>query len=220
MKRENNQIALGSNFFLLGVLFMVVIFSLTISSSSPAYSQYYYQNSPSTPSTPQTPSPSTQAAPSTPSKTSTPPSAVPGGTIQVNIAVGAGSGGQTGPCAAAKNCFSPNSLNLKPGDIVTWKNADTVTHTLTSGNPSDAQTGVLFYKTISAGDSVSIIFNNPGTMNYFCKIHPWLIGQVIVGSATSKGAVPEFGPVASIILVFAIVSAIIVGSKNKVLPRL
>src|SRR3989441_11492742 len=62
---------------------------------------------------------------------------------EVDMAKGAGAS-QTADCVAANNCFNPNPLTVAPGTQVTWKNTDTVSHTVTSGKPSDNQTGTAF----------------------------------------------------------------------------
>src|SRR3989475_8027005 len=62
---------------------------------------------------------------------------------EVDMAKGAGAS-QTADCVAANNCFNPNPLTVAPGAQVTWKNTDTVSHTVTSGKPSDNQTGTAF----------------------------------------------------------------------------
>ncbi|MGI0047198.1 MAG: cupredoxin domain-containing protein [Nitrosotalea sp.] len=103
--------------------------------------------------------------------------------VTVNIAAGDGSGPN---CSQTNNCFNPNVVNVAPGTTVEWQNHDTVSHTVTSGNPSDNQTGTIFDSSlIAAGKSFSFTFNNPGTYNYFCQVHPWMTGQVIVGAATT-----------------------------------
>jgi len=102
------------------------------------------------------------------------------GSAKVTIVSGAGSGGAGGSCAVANNCFSPSSLKISKGDIVTWINADNEIHTVTSGYSTGRDVGTLFDKTITRGNSVSIPFDNVGMINYFCRIHPWLTGQVMV----------------------------------------
>src|SRR5947209_15173873 len=47
-------------------------------------------------------------------------------------------------CVAAQNCFSPNTLVIDVGQTVTWLNDDVMGHTVTSGQPSDNQTGTIF----------------------------------------------------------------------------
>lgn len=111
---------------------------------------------------------------------------------EVMIMPGAASGGPNGPCVMANNCFSPGITTILPGDTVTWTNNDNVFHTITSGKPTDTQVGTLFDRSISPANSISIIFNSPEAINYFCKIHPWLVGKITVqtGSA-SNGTVSQ-----------------------------
>jgi plastocyanin len=86
-------------------------------------------------------------------------------------------------CALAKNCFSPNVLNVKAVTKVGWKNTDSVSHTVTSGLNTDSQKGTIFDSgVIQSGNQFEFTFDKGGTYNYFCKIHPWLTGQVIVTS--------------------------------------
>ena len=144
-------------------------------------------------------------------------------------------------CVAAKNCFDPMVLNISPGDTVTWTNSDTAGHTATSGQPTDNVTGTVWDSSlIKAGGTYTTpasTFQTAGTYNYFCQVHPWMTGEIIVGGATSQtppvsgnqsgiplGApytapsnqtVPEFGPVASLVLVFAVVGVVIVSMRTR-----
>src|SRR5438552_11581128 len=106
---------------------------------------------------------------------------------EVDMAKGAGAS-QTADCVAANNCFNPNPLTVAPGTQVTWKNTDTVSHTVTSGKPSDNQTGTVFDSggLIKPGGTFQFTFQNAGTYDYFCVVHPWMIGKVIVGSGSSS----------------------------------
>jgi plastocyanin len=108
---------------------------------------------------------------------------------RIIISSGAGSEGPNGFCVINHNCFNPSVMMIKMGTQVTWMNSDSVTHTVTSGKSTDSKTGTLFDQTVSPGKSVSITINNSGTINYFCKIHPWITGQLIVGSDTSNSSV-------------------------------
>ncbi|MDE1838636.1 MAG: cupredoxin domain-containing protein [Thaumarchaeota archaeon] len=153
------------------------------------------------------------------------------------------------PCVAANNCFSPNPLNVAPGTTVTWKNTDTVSHYVTSGKPSDNTTGTVFDSgnLIKPGSTFQFTFANAGTYDYFCTVHPWMTGQVIVGAASAgqnapgnqtgiplgapytapsnsttagNAAVPEFGPVASIVLAIAVMSMVVFAAKTRGIPKL
>ena len=133
------------------------------------------------------------------------------------------SGGQA--CVAAKNCFDPANVTIQPGDHVTWTNDDTASHTVTSGNPNDNVTGTVFDSSlVKAGATFSFQFANAGTYNYFCQVHPWMTGMVTVETGeetpptTNNTAVPEFGPIASLVLVIAVIFlvALVRYSKFKI----
>src|SRR3989454_6898899 len=99
---------------------------------------------------------------------------------EVDIAKGSGAS-QTADCVAANNCFNPNPLTVAPGTQVTWKNTDTVSHTVTSGKPSDNQTGTAFDSggLIKTRGTIQFNFPNSGTNDYFFFLHPFMTAQII-----------------------------------------
>ncbi len=62
--------------------------------------------------------------------------------------------------------FQPDELTVSVGTAVTWTNQDGISHTTTS---DDAvwDSGVL-----AGGGTFSFTFDEPGTFEYFCSIHP------------------------------------------------
>ena len=150
----------------------------------------------------------------------------------VTIATGAG-GSANAACVSTNDCFTPNPVQVSPGDTVTWKNTDTILHTVTSGkieNTTGNIIGAVFdsgYTTLKPGGTFSYTFaaDDVGTINYFCQVHPWMAGQVIVGASAPPTAtinatagnntVPEFGSIAPIVLVIAIISVIAVTAKSR-----
>jgi predicted secreted protein with PEFG-CTERM motif len=133
-------------------------------------------------------------------------------------------------CAATNNCFIPNPIQVSPGDTVTWTDTGTGSpHTITSGKQNDNTTGSVFdSQYLSPGQAFSHTFTTAdiGTINYFDEIHPWLTGQVIVVAGKASGGtnesgtgnnntIPEFGPIASLVLVIAIVSVVAVTAKTR-----
>ncbi len=89
-------------------------------------------------------------------------------------------------CVTANNCFDPANVQVAPGNTVAWTNADTASHTVTSGKPSDNQTGTVFDSSlVKAGGTFAFKFTDAGTFNYFCQVHPWMTGMVTVAAATS-----------------------------------
>jgi predicted secreted protein with PEFG-CTERM motif len=106
----------------------------------------------------------------------------------VTIAKGAGASASAA-CVTTNDCFAPNPVNVAPGETVTWSNPDTASHTVTSGKP-DNSTGnivaaVFDSSLLGPGKTFSHTFTaaDVGTINYFCQVHPWMAGQVIVGTA-------------------------------------
>ena len=71
--------------------------------------------------------------------------------------------------------FDPSELKIKTGDSVIWTNRDSTPHTVTS----DSGAGVNS-QTLSEGQTYSYTFNQPGTYNYHCSIHPDMKGVVTV----------------------------------------
>ena len=93
-----------------------------------------------------------------------------------------------GASTLADKAFSPNPVNVKIGDTITWVNEDSVFHTVVSGNPSSGgETGKVFDSGLSGptalttkGKTFSHTFTEKGEFPYFCQLHPTMIGNVIV----------------------------------------
>ena len=71
-------------------------------------------------------------------------------------------------------------ITVHPNDSVTWENADTVLHTITSVTQTGEIDGVFDSGLIESGDSYSLTFSELGDFSYFCSIHPWMNGIVYV----------------------------------------
>lgn len=75
----------------------------------------------------------------------------------------------------SNNDYSPNVLHVEVGMTVTWKNNDTVFHTV------DTHDGILSSEQINPGESWSYTFTQEGVYKYHCHPHPWMTGKIIVG---------------------------------------
>ena len=84
-------------------------------------------------------------------------------------------------CAESGTCFLPGEVTIGVGDSVTWHNDGTAAHTVTSGNPADGPDGLFDSGLFLGGDTFSHTFTEAGEYQYFCQIHPWMTGTVIVG---------------------------------------
>jgi len=85
------------------------------------------------------------------------------------------------------NCFVPSTATVEVGAIVTWDNTDIAAHTATAGSPTDGPSGVFDSSLIMAGGSYSYTADTAGTFDYFCMVHPWMEGTVIVEAEAAHG---------------------------------
>jgi len=84
-------------------------------------------------------------------------------------------------CAESGSCFLPSEVSIGVGETVTWSNDSSVAHTVTSGNSEDGPDDVFDSSLFMAGATFSHTFTETGQYEYFCLIHPWMTGTVIVG---------------------------------------
>jgi len=83
-------------------------------------------------------------------------------------------------CEDTNSCFIPFLTSVPIGTEVTWTNEDTAAHTVTSGTPSNGPDGTFDSSLFLASTTFSHTFDSAGTFDYFCMVHPWMRGQVIV----------------------------------------
>ena len=90
-------------------------------------------------------------------------------------------------CEETNECYIPYEIRIGVGDTVTWTNDDTTSHTVTSGDPA-GDVGTLFDSSIwMSGAEFSHTFDAEGEYPYFCMIHPWMAGIVIVEAMADEG---------------------------------
>ncbi len=83
-------------------------------------------------------------------------------------------------CAESGTCFLPGEVTIGVGESVTWHNDSFAAHTVTSGNPEDGPDGLFDSSLLLGGNTFSHTFTEAGEYEYFCSIHPWMTGTVIV----------------------------------------
>lgn len=77
--------------------------------------------------------------------------------------------------------YSPATVETTVGSMVTWKNDDSALHTVTSGDAATVSPdGVFDSKFMKKDQTFSFVFDKPGEYNYFCTLHPFMTGKVIV----------------------------------------
>ena len=85
-----------------------------------------------------------------------------------------------------EGCYTPSPVTVYVGSVIIFSNTNNVSHTFSSGVPSDDIIGTEFNTGILApGDSGEWIPENAGEFSYFDMIHPWMQGLIIVQE--SKG---------------------------------
>ena len=87
-------------------------------------------------------------------------------------------------CEKDNSCMTPSVLTVSVGTIVNFVNEDAVMHTITSGSPYDGPSGDfdsgLIGIVTSDNNTFSKKFYDVGSYNYFCMIHPWATGMIVV----------------------------------------
>jgi plastocyanin len=79
--------------------------------------------------------------------------------------------------------FEPETLTVSIGTTVTWTNDDSTLHTVTSGSPEAGNSGTEFDSSyLAAGKTFQHQFSNSGTFDYYCTLHPYMSGKIVVVS--------------------------------------
>ena len=68
--------------------------------------------------------------------------------------------------------FDPTELTIAAGTTVLFLNADSYTHTVTEGSGGQAVDDPIVDREIAQNRSVRVTFDEPGTYEITCKIHP------------------------------------------------
>ncbi len=70
--------------------------------------------------------------------------------------------------------FSPKELTVAVGTTVKWVNHDDIPHLVVNEDKAFRS------KALDTDDSFSYTFASAGTFDYFCALHPHMVGKVIV----------------------------------------
>jgi plastocyanin len=83
-------------------------------------------------------------------------------------------------CEETSECYLPSSLTVVTGATVIWDNVDTAAHLATSGTPAGGPDGVFDSGIIAPGNTFEHEFTDGGEFQYYCLVHPWMVGTVTV----------------------------------------
>jgi len=70
--------------------------------------------------------------------------------------------------------YVPDTLTVAPGTKVTWTNTDDDSHTVVDSKKAFRSSA------LDTDDTYSFTFNTPGEYDYFCSLHPYMVGKIIV----------------------------------------
>jgi len=97
-------------------------------------------------------------------------------TVEVSMPTGTSVPG----CEETDACYIPSSVSVSTGSTVVWINDDTAAHTITSGSPTGGPDGVFDSSLVMGGALFEVTFDDAGSYDYFCMVHPWMTGIVNV----------------------------------------
>ncbi len=86
-----------------------------------------------------------------------------------------GSDSTLGVVKVVDYAFSPPEMKIGVGQTVTWNFADEAGHDVVSTDQTFKS------EVLGSGGKYSFTFTRAGTFDYFCSIHPYMKGKVIVG---------------------------------------
>jgi plastocyanin len=73
-----------------------------------------------------------------------------------------------------KFMFTPATLTVKSGTTVTFENRDGTIHSIVGVG------GIFRSKALDTNDKFTFAFNKPGEFSYFCGLHPYMKGKIVV----------------------------------------
>jgi nitrite reductase (NO-forming) len=78
--------------------------------------------------------------------------------------------------------YDPSPANITAGTTVTWINDDNTLHTVVSGSPTSGETSDFGSSTtfLAKGKTISHTFDSAGEFDYYCTLHPFMLGKVNV----------------------------------------
>ena len=89
-------------------------------------------------------------------------------------------------------CYIPSTVTVDVGGKVIFSNTDSDKHTFSSGTISDDIIGTVFdFGLVLPGDEKYWFPDTAGEFPYFCMIHPWMNGLIIVQEAEEEAHTEE-----------------------------
>lgn len=88
---------------------------------------------------------------------------------------------------SSSDYFLPPVLTIQPKTTVTWTNYDETIHTVTEGSNNISDLVPKFDSgMIGINKSYNFTFNNKGTFDYYCILHPFMTGKIVVSGDSNN----------------------------------
>ncbi|KAF6248224.1 PEFG-CTERM domain-containing protein [Nitrosopumilus sp. b3] len=105
--------------------------------------------------------------------------------VTIEPAVGSGAPG----CEeTADGCYIPSTATVDVGGVVIMTNTDSAAHTFTSGTPDGGPDGIFDTSLLMVDGSYEWSPDTVGEVPYFCMVHPWMQGLIVVQEAGAQPA--------------------------------
>ena len=109
----------------------------------------------------------------------------------MNATVENAQGSSTPGCEDTNECFIPSTVTIGVGGMVTFSNTDNAAHTSTAGSPADGPSGAWDSSLVMMNSAYTTGALDAGEYPYFCMVHPWMTGLVIVEEESHNEAEAE-----------------------------
>lgn len=104
---------------------------------------------------------------------------------EVTITPAPGSGAP-GCETTAEGCYIPKEATVDVGGKVIFSNTDTAAHTFTAGTAAEGPSGEFDTSLVIAGSSYEWTPTTVGEFPYYCMVHPWMEGLIVVQEAGTE----------------------------------
>ncbi|MFB5628466.1 MAG: PEFG-CTERM sorting domain-containing protein [Nitrosarchaeum sp.] len=91
----------------------------------------------------------------------------------------------------AEGCYLPKEATVDVGGKVIFSNTDTAAHTFTAGSAVDGPSGLFDSSLAIAGSSFEWTPTAVGNVPYYCMVHPWMTGVIVVQAVGAEKEMHE-----------------------------
>ena len=82
-------------------------------------------------------------------------------------------------CELDRQCYIPEEIVVGAGSTVAWINSDAAFHSVTSGSYGNPD-GLFDSGHMDPGETFFYLFEDEGSFHYYCTLHEWMSGVVVV----------------------------------------